>query len=55
MITRCVQRVDGVVAGAVWTASNDIVKENGEVKAILDIQLSENGAQVRLDRPFGYI
>jgi hypothetical protein len=31
------------------------VEEDGEVKAILDIQFPENGTQMCLDRSFGYI
>ena len=55
MIERFVRIAHAAVAGAGWVGSNDIVKEDGEVKTILDIELSENGAQVCLDRSFGYI
>ena len=39
----------------VYIALNNIVEEESQVKAILDIQLPENGAQVSLDSPFGYV
>ena len=52
---RFVQVPGSSVVGSTCGSSNIIVKEDGEVQAIFDIELPENGAQVCLDRSFGYI
>lgn len=55
LVPDCVVGGIALDCGMAGILSNNIMKEEGQVQSILDIQFPENGAKVCLDGSFGYI